>query len=72
MSAKAQKILTSLAVKYDILVDGKMIECFSLVSIGCKLFIDDQETPGNLLKLADMSMYRAKKFGVNQSHILDK
>ena len=71
MSAIAKKILAALAVKYEIPVDGGVIEYFSTVSVGCKLFIDEQESPDDILKLADMSMYRAKKSGGNQMNIYD-
>ncbi len=67
----AKKILAALSVKYEIPVDGGVIEYFSTVSVGCKLFIDEQESPDDLLKLADMSMYRAKKSGGNQMDIFD-
>ena len=67
----AKKILAALSVKYEIPVDGGVIEYFSTVSVGCKLFIDEQESPDNILKLADMSMYRAKKSGGNQMDIFD-
>jgi diguanylate cyclase (GGDEF)-like protein len=71
MTIVAKKILASLAVKYEIPVEGRFIEYFSTVSVGCKLFIDEQESPDDILKLADMSMYRAKKSGGNQMNIFD-
>jgi diguanylate cyclase (GGDEF)-like protein/PAS domain S-box-containing protein len=71
MTIVVKKILASLAVKYEIPVEGRFIEYFSTVSVGCKLFIDEQESPDDILKLADMSMYRAKKSGGNQMNIFD-
>ena len=71
MTVVAKKILATLAVKYELLVDDQFIEHSSSVSVGCKLFIDEQESPDDILKLADMSMYRAKKSGGNQMNIYD-
>ncbi|MFZ4062329.1 MAG: diguanylate cyclase domain-containing protein [Polynucleobacter sp.] len=71
MTVVAKKILAALAVKYEIPVEEGHIKYFSTVSVGCKLFIDEQESPDDILKLADMSMYRAKKSGGNQMDIFD-
>ena len=71
MRVIAEKIIGALAVKYEIPVDGNTVEYYSTVSVGCKLFIDDKESPDEVLKLADMSMYRAKKSGGNRLNMFD-
>lgn len=71
MTAVAQKIIASLAARYELPVEDQFIEYFSTVSVGCKLFIDEQESPDDILKLADMAMYRAKKSGGNQMNIFN-
>jgi diguanylate cyclase (GGDEF)-like protein len=71
MTAVAKKILATLALKHELPVEDQFIKYSSSVSVGCKLFIDEQESPDDILKLADMSMYRAKKSGGNQMNIFD-
>ena len=62
----AEKILAVLIELYHIEIDGKTLKYQSSASIGCKLFIDETESPEHILKLADISMYRAKRFGGNR------
>ncbi|CAM3833260.1 diguanylate cyclase domain-containing protein [Polynucleobacter antarcticus] len=66
VSVISSKILSALIEPYYLQHDGKMIEHHSSASIGCKVFFDDSDTPDHVLKLADVSMYRAKKLGGNR------
>lgn len=67
----ADKILLSLKEPYLMDYDGKKVEYCSSASIGCTVFMDDTSTPEQVLKLADMSMYRAKRLGGNQIDLND-
>ena len=60
-SVTAQKIVDELTAPYSI--NGQ--EVFVTASIGISLFPDDGETAINLLKNADIAMYRAKELGKN-------
>jgi len=62
----SEKILAVLIELYHIEIDGKTLKYQSSASIGCKLFIDETDAPEHILKLADISMYRAKRFGGNR------
>lgn len=66
----AEKILSALIEPYQLEFEGKVIEHYSSASIGCKVFFDEKDTPEHALKLADMSMYRAKRLGGNRVDLL--
>lgn len=67
----ANKILLSLKEPYIMDCDDKKVEYCSSASIGCTVFMDDTSTPEQVLKLADLSMYRAKRLGGNQIDLND-
>lgn len=67
----ADKILASLKEPYDLECDGMQFEYRSSASIGCMVFKDESSTPEQALKLADLSMYRAKKLGGNRIDLID-
>lgn len=67
----AKKILASLEEPYHLECDDKRVEYFSSASIGCKVFIDESSTPEQILKMADTSMYRAKRLGGNRIDLID-
>jgi len=62
-----RKILASLNQTY--LLDGH--ECYSTQSIGITLFGGEQQNIGELLKQADLAMYRAKSAGRNNLRFFD-
>jgi diguanylate cyclase (GGDEF)-like protein/PAS domain S-box-containing protein len=66
----SEKILTALTEPYQLEFEGKVIEYHSSASVGCKVFFDEADTPEHVLKLADMSMYRAKRLGGNRVDLL--
>ncbi|WP_172793394.1 diguanylate cyclase domain-containing protein [Polynucleobacter sinensis] len=66
----SKKILSALVEPYHLNADGKDIHYRSSASIGCQIFLDESDTPEHVLKLADMSMYRAKKLGGNRIDLL--
>ncbi len=66
----AEKIRRELEPSYALVVDGTVIHHQSTASIGCKLFFGD-DVPEDILRLSDMSMYRAKKRGGNQIDLFD-
>lgn len=63
----ADSILTTLAQTYDL--DGHAYD--STISIGIATFLGDGENTSNLLKMADLAMYRAKSLGRNQVCLFD-
>lgn len=63
------KVLIVLLEPYHLDFEGKAIKYQSSASIGCKVFFDEVETPEYVMKLADMSMYRAKRLGGNRVDI---
>lgn len=67
----ADKILASLKEPYHLERNGAPMEYCSSASIGCKVFIDESSTPEQALKLADLSMYRAKRLGGNRIDLID-
>lgn len=66
----SEKILAALVEPYHLEFDHTQVEYCSSASIGCKVFIDEVESPEQILRLADMSMYRAKKLGGNRADLL--
>lgn len=66
----SKKILNALTEPYRLDFDRTQIEYCSSASIGCKVFIDEAESPEQILRLADTSMYRAKKLGGNRVDLL--
>ncbi|MBP8285916.1 MAG: EAL domain-containing protein [Rhodoferax sp.] len=63
----ANQILTTLAQTYDL--DGHAYD--STISVGIATFLGDGENTSNLLKMADLAMYRAKSLGRNQVCLFD-
>jgi diguanylate cyclase (GGDEF)-like protein len=68
----SEKILAALTEPYQLEFEDKVIEYYSSASIGCRVFFDEADTPEQVLKLADMSMYRAKKMGGNRVDLLSQ
>lgn len=63
----AKNILSTLAQTYDL--DGHAYD--STISIGIAIFFGKSENTSNLLKMADLAMYRAKSLGRNQVCLFD-
>ncbi len=61
VSVYAQKILRALSKEFSIEANTFYISC----SIGISLFPEDSDNPKNLLKYADVAMYKAKQKGKN-------
>lgn len=66
--AVALNILQTLRPSYQL----KQHTCHNTLSIGAVLFAGDAELAGDLLKKADLAMYRAKSLGRNQVCFFDK
>ena len=60
----AKKVIDSLSTPFE--VNGN--ELFTGASIGIAMSPDDAEKPTELLRLADLAMYKAKESGRNQYH----
>ncbi len=65
--AMAERVLRALNQPYDI----QLAEVHSSASIGVVVFHGEPETDGEILKHADMAMYRSKIQGKNQASLFD-
>ena len=68
----ANEVIAAVNEKYNIIIDGRLIESYLNVYAGISKYPEDSTNPDDLLKFADIAMYAAAKNKIKKVSFFDK